>query len=444
MSLRSNPLPWLLAIALSAAAAGAETRVVYIDLSSAPVGARVTVYGAGFQPAGEVTLGGTKQTVLERTGERILFTVSGAGGELRVGDRAVGMLPVHPGRVLEATPSRLRGVWASARPGDVVYLRGGDYRSIAGEGDWAMDSTLETFKQGTATRPIALVGYPGERAVVQQYQPRAHSPIALGDGQRRRAAHLTFANFVVVGEDACISGGGDTSNPRGGPDESGAVHIRVVGLRCELTNAEGNTMTGMISVQGDGWQILGNTFVDPPNRQIINNNHAVYLQGGADDVEVAYNRFVGLRMGHVIQVHQDGVGKLYERISIHDNLLQGLRSGDMRGINVANVDDGSSVSIERNILRNLGQDFSGIAIYRGSVSVRDNLFYGVRAPNILLNGQAGGSRRIVASGNRFQTVGGYRAVQTANGASLAEVELAGNHYCGMAAEERGARPCKGL
>jgi hypothetical protein len=245
-----------------------------------------------------------------------------------------------------------------------------------------------------------------------------------------------------VATDVCVGGGGDSSDSRGGPDESGAFGMRLVNLQCQLTRATGNTMTGMISLQGDGWKILGNTFVDPINREIINNNHAIYIQGGADDVEVAYNRLVNLHMGHVIQVHQDGKPKLYERVSIHDNLLEAQHPGDMRGINVANVDDSSTFTIERNTLRNLGQDFSGIAIYRGQAIVKDNLFFKVRAPNIVANGHAGGSRRIIASGNRFETVQGYKAIDAENGATLDDVKLSNNRYCGVAAQESGAKPCK--
>jgi hypothetical protein len=420
----------------------AETGPIFTDLSSAPLAAKVTIYGSGLGTTGDVTLGGVKQNVDEHKDNYIVFTVSGAGGDLFVGTRSIGKLPVHAGRILESTPKNLKSVWASARPGDVVYMRAGTYRSISGEGDWAMDSTLETFKQGTALQPIALVGYPGERVILEQYAPDAHAPIALGDGQRRRAAYLTFANFEIVATDVCVGGGGDSSDSRGGPDESGAFGMRLVNLQCQLTRATGNTMTGMISLQGDGWKILGNTFVDPINREIINNNHAIYIQGGADDVEVAYNRLVNLHMGHVIQVHQDGKPKLYERVSIHDNLLEAQHPGDMRGINVANVDDSSTFTIERNTLRNLGQDFSGIAIYRGQAIVKDNLFFKVRAPNIVANGHAGGSRRIIASGNRFETVQGYKAIDAENGATLDDVKLSNNRYCGVAAQESGAKPCK--
>jgi hypothetical protein len=417
---------------------------IYTDLVTAPVGAWVTVYGAGFGTAGTVTLGGTPQAVVTYGPSCVIFQVSGAGGELQVGPKAAGHVAVHKGRVLEAKPSSLRGVWSDARPGDVVYLRGGEYRSQYGEGDWYQDSTLETYKQARPAQPIALVGYPGEKPVILPLPGSQHSVIALGDGnsRQRRASNLVFANLAITGTGDCMFGGGDTTDGYGGPDETGATNIRVVNTVCTITDATNNTMTGMIATQGDGWKILGNVFHDPPNRAVIKNNHAIYIQGGADDVEVAYNQLVNLHVGHVIQIHQDGKAKLYENIHIHDNLLEAKVNTDMRGISVVEVDDASTVVIERNVLRNLGADFSGIAVYRGKVLILDNQFYGIRAQAISANGQRGGTLSIVASGNRFETVEGYPAVGAENGATMKDVRLANNRYCNTKALEPDPRPCQ--
>jgi hypothetical protein len=406
----------------------------YTDLSSAPQGALVTAYGKGFGSDGEVTLAGEKQRVITHADHRVVFEVGGTGGELRIGGQLVGMLPVHRGRVLEATPRSLRAVWARVAPGDVVYLRGGVYTEPSAEGDWNMLSILETWKKGAAGRPIAVVAWPGEDVVLK---PRERPAISLGDGGRNRdhAEHLTFAGFRIVAESMCINGGGDVTADST-VSETGGRYIRVVDIECSITDATSNTMGSAIAIQSDGWRVLGVSFIEPAGRVIFNNNHAVYVANGADDVEIAYSRFVNLRMGHVIQIHQDGVPRVFERIWIHDNHLEGAADTDMRGITVSNVASESTVTIERNLLRRLGQDFSGIAVYGGDVAVRDNLFDMVRAPNILLNGMALGhgpaqSRKVTASGNRFSTVPGYPAVAAAGGtANLGEIDLRGNAYCG--------------
>ncbi len=417
---------------------------VFTDLSSAPVGARVTVYGSGFGDSGAVTLGGLAQRVVAFTDDCVVFAVSGHGGELVVGGRAAGTLAVHAGRVLEAQPSTLRGMWSSAHPGDVVYLRAGNYDSTYGENEWCMDCTLETFKRGTPSQPIALVGYPGEVSVLHFVRGSSHAVVYLGDqdSQQRRAAHLTFANMRIVGLGACIYGGGNTSDSKGVRENTGATDIRIVNVTCEVTDARANTMTGMIALQGDRWKLLGNTFLDPPDREVIKNNHAIYIQGGADDVEVAYNRLLELHMGHAIQVHQDGKPFRYERVWIHDNELAGRSNSDMRGINVGNVEADSSVLIERNTLRNLGQAFSGIAVYRGEVTIRDNSFYAVRGPDIATNGELGGGRHVIARGNRFETVEGYPAVAFENGSRPSDVQLSANRYCGLEPQEQAPQPCR--
>jgi hypothetical protein len=419
----------------------------YTDLVSAPVGAFVTAYGGGFGQSGPVTLGGVVQSVVSHANDRVVFKVAGAGGELIVNGRSLGHLSGHTGRILQATPTNLRGVWARVAPGDVVYLREGTYTEPSAEGDWNMLSIFETWKKGTAERPIAVVAWPGERVTLQ---PRVRPAISLGDGGRntRHAENLTFAGMRIVAESMCIYGGGDVSADST-VSETGGRNIRIVAIECEITDATSNTMGAAIAIQSDGWKLLGVTFVEPSQRAIFNNNHAIYIANGADDVEIAYNRLVNLRMGHVIQVHQDGEPRLFERIWIHDNLLVGAENMDMRGITVSNVAAASSVLIERNVLRNLGQEFSGVSVYGGNVSILDNEFYAVRAPNILLNGMplgSGGSqnRRVVAVGNRFSVIGDAPAVLAAGGtANMGEIKLLGNRYCGVDAPpaEKKPLPC---
>jgi hypothetical protein len=401
----------------------------YTDLASAPVGAFVTAFGTGFGTSGAVTLGGTTQTIVSYSDRRVVFTVSGAGGALVVGGHAMGDLPVHQGRVREATPATFGTVWQTVMPGDVINLRAGTYDRVYGEGDWYTDCTLETYKQGTATQPIAVVGYPGE--AVTWHNAGGHSPICLGDANHsaRRAAWLTFADFNVTADLTCLDGGGDTTDSRGGPDETGATNIRVVAIRCEITDRTANTETGMFSIQGDGARILGNTFVNDPARAVINNNHGIYIQNGADDVEVAYNVMDGLRVGHVIQVHQDGTPKLYERVVIHDNHLQGLNYGDMRGVSVVNVDDASTVTIARNTFRHQGQDSWGcINLYRGVIAVDANDCRDSQG-GVNLNGGYAGRRRVTITNNAICPDAGYPAIGLENGATMSEYTLSGALPC---------------
>lgn len=367
------------------------TTAIFTDLTSAPTCARVTVY-----PAKTVT------------------TAAGAG------------VPTHTGRCLEATPSTFNAsFWSGVQPGDVVTLRAGTYTTKFGEGTWYGG---ETFKKGTATQPIAVVAAPGEKVVMQS---TGRPPLMFGNGSqspKQFAEYLTFAGIDYIGNAACISGGGDSTDPSGGPSETGGRSIRIVGGSCTITDATSNTMTGLIDFGGDGWKILGMTFRDPTNRVVINNNHGVYIQNGADDAEVAYNDFQ-IHTGHVIQVHQDGTPKLYERLSIHDNVIHGVGYGDMRGVSVINVDNASSASIARNKMYHQGQGGWGcINIYRGSVTVTDNDCTDSQG-GLNLNGQYGGTRSVTATGNKICPLSGYSRVAIEGGATAGQLTETSPRAC---------------
>lgn len=405
---------------------------VYADLESAPVGAYVTVYGVG---TGAVSswpsiLQTADKTVLQVPASRVALTVNGQPVPVRI----------HTGRVITVTPQTAAAAVQALQPGDTLYLRAGTYAGRYDAEGWN-ESNFVLFKTGTAAQPIALLAYPGESVTISNAEQRPN--FHLGDGSpTRQASYLTISGFNMVAPGYNVFGGGYTSDSS--RPESGATHVRLVRNTFTITDASANTMTGMVSLQGDGWKVLGNTFVNPASRSIINNNHAIYIQNGADDVEVAYNTLTALRMGHVIQVHQDGAPMLYTNLQIHHNLLQATNPDDMRGLTVSNVDDNSTVTIANNTLRNLGQDFSGITVYRGKVTITNNLMYGIKAAAILLNGQAGGTRSVSASGNRLETVAAYPAV-VADTATLSDITLSGNTYCGGAsvpAQDRSGTVCR--
>lgn len=369
------------------------TGSTWTDLSSAPACAKVTIY-----PAKTVT------------------DVAGAG------------IPIHEGRCLEATPATFTAAfWSGVKPGDVVTLRTGTYTAKFGEGTW-YGAMGETYKKGTAAQPIAVVAAPGEAVT---FKASSRPPLVFGNGDRASefGAYLTFAGIDYIGSQSCISGGGHTTNPAGGPDETGGRYIRIVGGSCTITDANSNTMTGLIDLQSDGWKILGVTFRDPANRVVINNNHVIYIQGGADDVEVAYNSFIGLHTGHVVQIHQDGTPKLHERVSVHDNVFQGINYGDMRGISVVNIADASTIDISRNIFRHQGQGGWGcINLYRGQITVTGNDCQDSQG-GLNLNGGYGGTRKVTADSNTICPVSGYVRIGIEGGASSSQITETNRKAC---------------
>jgi hypothetical protein len=399
----------------------AVTGAVYTDVTSVPPGGYVTVYG--------ISTGASSWTIAYQGNGR---TVVQAPANATPGATSVTVngtaipLNIHSGRVITATTASLLSVINGLQPGDAVYLRAGTYNGKYDSEGWN-EANVVLFKSGTAAQPIALLPYPGEVVTFQSTTTRPN--FFLGNnGGNRRGNYVTIAGFNLIAPEECIFGGGNTADSS--TPESGAAYVRVVGNSCTLTDTTSNTMTGMVALQGDGWKVIGNSFFNAPNRVIINNNHAIYVQNGADDVEIAYNVLRNLRMGHVIQVHQDGTPMLYTNVNIHDNILEAANPGDMRGITVSNVDSASTVTIANNTLRNLGQNFSGIAVYRGVVTVTGNKLYDINAPGILVQGQLSGTRRITATGNRFGVAPGQSYFAFESGAATSELVPNGNQYCG--------------
>lgn len=381
---------------------------VYTDLISAPVGAYVTVYGIDSSVSSwPVHSHGNGKTVVRVPASAPALTVDG---------QAIPVM-VNAGRVIEATPSDLAAKFDAIQPGDVIYLHAGTYSGKYDTNGWN-SSNFVLFRAGTAALPMAIVAFPGETVTIDNTgsgdaRPNFH----LGNGSGSIGSYFTIAGLRLIAQQYTIHGGG---NAYASQVETGATYVRVIGCDHTITDATAVTSTGHISLQGDGWKILGNTFHDPANRAIYNLNHAIYAGNGSDDAEIAYNTLVNLHMGHAIQVHQDGVPSVYSNIWIHHNLIQGADINDMRGITVSNVDSASTVKVEHNIIRNVGQDFGGVTVYRGLVEVRNNVFESINGPGILANGNYDGTRTITESGNTFTNVSGGSFAAGGVGASLAD------------------------
>jgi hypothetical protein len=374
------------------------------------VGAYVTVYGIDSAVSSwPVVLHGSGKTVVKVPVSAPALTVNG---------QAI-PVTVNAGRVIEATPVDLATKFNAIQAGDVIYLHAGTYSGKYDTNGWN-ESNFVLWTAGTAALPMGVIAYPGETVTIDNSgaSGSGRPNFYLGDlAGVHKGSYFTIAGLNLIATNDNIFGGGRTADST--LPESGAAYVRVVGCKLSITSTSANTMTGMIALQGDGWKVLGNTFSNPPSRTIINNNHGIYIQNGADDVEIACNALVNLRMGHTIQVHQDGTPMLFSNLWIHDNRIEGAVNSDMRGIVLGNVDAASTAKIEHNTITRVGQGFGGITIYRGLVEVRNNTFDNVAGPGIMANGNYDGSRTITESGNTFTNVsdGSFSAV---NGASLSD------------------------
>jgi hypothetical protein len=436
-------------------APGGAPVLLYSDLTSGPNaggqddgGVFVSVWGRALGTnAGSVAVGkGGVARVMSWQDDRVVFQLGPASttGDIVVttaaGTRSNGLpFTVRPGRIFfvddsarEMGDGSFQRPWrspalayASMRAGDTVYFRAGTYAENYG-GNWGdRNFALGASRSGTPGNPLALSGYPGERAVLRAPEGQ-HGNITLQDTTQTKASHLTIANLVFDGANECIGGGGFWREER-----SGAMDVRVVG-NVFSARYRGNTMTGLVSLNGNGWRVLGNEFRDTGTTPPINNNHGVYIQSGASDIEVAWNRFLRLRMGHVIQVHTDIPFK-YENIRIHSNVIAAEQPGDTRGIVVGRALPGTYGAIYNNVLVNLGQDFSAIAIYAGDWRVVHNTLVNIDAGGgaIWLSNQNGQQPTATVANNIIVATGRTPYVSVLHGARESQLKLANNMVSGF-------------
>lgn len=460
--MRATLLAGALGVAAGATAApeapGAPPpQLLFTDLVSGPnsggptgAGAFVTLFGNGFgavQAASSVSVGGgAPAAYVQWSNTRIVIQLgaASASGDLAVhrGDGATSAtLPftIRPGRVLFVDPRAKSpgdgsaakpwrsptSLFGALKPGDTVYFRAGRYHDNFG-GDWGnRNLELGARFSGTQQMPIALVGYPGEAAVFESPAGESSGTIVLKDTSETVPKHLVIANLVLRAQVDCIFGGGYWETAK-----SGASDIRVVGNRCSASY-KGNTMTGLVALQGDHWQVLGNLFentgVDPTQK----NNHGIYVQCGASDVDIGWNQFRNLKLGHVILVHTDKAFA-YEDVRIHDNLIAGNSPADTRGIAVGNVAPSSYGAIYNNVLVSLGQDFSGIGLLGGKWQVHNNTLVNVDAGSgmIWISGKYGGIPTASIANNILVSNGRSPYVAAMDGAVDRQMIAANNLYWG--------------
>ncbi|MHB8455333.1 MAG: choice-of-anchor Q domain-containing protein [Acidiferrobacterales bacterium] len=282
--------------------------------------------------------------------------------------------PAGTGSGSAAAPMPPSAVYASIQPGNTYYFHAGTYGGSYGETTWGTNNfALGANKSGVAGDPIAFVGYPGETATFQSSGDNITFENASGYGN-----YYTISNLVFVGGSSTIFSGISDSGGVGS-GVAGGANIRVIGNTHSATYT-GNTMTGILATCNNGWKILGNQFENTGTNPPINNNHGLYVLCGASNVEVGWNYFHDLMLGHVIQVHTDGNPPYtFSNILIHDNVITATNPANCRGINIGNTSAASYGAIYNNILYNVGQNFSGIAIYGGSWKVYNNTLYGINA-----------------------------------------------------------------
>jgi hypothetical protein len=349
-------------------AAGAPA-IFYTDLTSAPANAYVTLWGRGFgttQGSSTVTHAGAAVAKIVSWSDRVIelrVSATPKPGDLVVTTTAGSSLPVplgvHSGKIyfvatngkdnwsgtLEAPsasgsdgPFRsLVHARALLKAGDVIYVRASSFLQVD---NYSAILSLLNVPTGTASAPIAIVGYPGEVATLGDNKVLRSFSLYRGDNGPP-LDYLTIAKLHLRPScNAIAIGTGD--------------YGRFVGN--EISGATDACQSGVVTAAGgQGWKILGNYVHDNGNTKF---EHGVYLGGyGAQKgFEIAYNRIEQQKGGRGIQLYGHKASDRIEQISIHDNEISETdRDGIVLGATDADVLYLSDIKIYNNIFHRAGR-----------------------------------------------------------------------------------------
>jgi len=243
--------------------------------------------------------------------------------------------------------------------GDIVYIKGGTF-STADPMYPGWDAILllhpDTDPNGTAERPIAYIGYPGDRPV-------------LGSPTLRRGIFMdeSMTYYVIANL--------ELTQHAGALQSSGNWHRIVGNYSHDGINAEG----AVIGVAGNTahLKIYGN---------LMHNNgetgdlagHALYIQGFGtnQDIDFGWNQIRDHRGRRAIQLFGHMSGDRMDNIRIHDNLISGsLRENILLGGSDGGTDVLGTIYVYNNII--VGSDDQGLRINdpQGTVIIQNNVLY---------------------------------------------------------------------
>ena len=373
--------------------------IFFTDLQSGPntggengKGAYVTIYGANFGSSGTVTVGGGAVDHCPVWGATWLWYQKIScqlGANAQTGNIVVSAsngtsngvpFTVRSGNIYfvsisgsDSNAGSFAAPWrhlSQARDGmsagDIAYLRGGTY-TTSGEdsgGDNFYVSPSYPWKGApTASAPNAIVGYPGEAAIVQG------SGIinwVSGSGDVDQSSNIVFAGFIV---DANNSGGGLSWRGvgNGASATTRVKNIRIAGVEVKNFKDSGNCGgTAAMEFGGDGpldnVKLLGVHVhnVDSSSRL----DHGIYLSAGGDNFEIGWSSIHDVKRvsatgcdGHAgwgIQIYR-GTASNYanaNNASIHDSMV--YETPHRGGINLA--DYAKSSTIYNNVIYRAGYD----------------------------------------------------------------------------------------
>lgn len=433
----------LLAIIVSGTSGVARSApaLFFSDITSGPktggqdnLGAFVTLYGEGFgasQGSSTVTIGGqpVARTLIwgannalargldlivvqpgpDAATGNIVVTVAGQGSNpLPFTVRSGNIYFVTQATGSDGNPGTFAQPWktlwrprGTVQSGDIVYVKGGTFTQM--DPDYPGWDTLlmldaSSSASGTASRPVAYIGYPGD-------------PPTLANGSARRGIMIRQDNgplsyYVIAGMKLTLSGS---------PIPVTGVGHRVVGSHIYSAGPDYDA----IGILGDtsAIRLFGN-LLDHNGAAGNKLAHALYIEGfGTNrDIEFGYNEVRNQQGGRAIQIYGHESGDLVDDVRIHDNLISGSELNNL----VLGGSDGATevlgtIHVYNNIVVGAGAEGLRVNDPQGTVIIQNNTFYGNGTAQVYL--EEAGTGRVLLRDNIIYAGAGQAYYELESGQS---------------------------
>jgi hypothetical protein len=278
----------------------------------------------------------------------------------------------HPWRTVQTASEG--GALSVVKPGDVIVLRGKAVWSDVG-----FESRWFRFRHATGTRPdgskgsgyITIEAYPNEN--VHYVPPSGTSGGIHGVGEN----YPQFSDWIVIA-------GLHIESVAGSESDGAPVNLQVKSDHWRVVNNElgpwpasagaGDKAGGLVG-NGTDVKVFGNHIHDIGGGT---ENHGIYLDTAATNVEIAYNDIHDVVSGNLIQTYDNlGLGNI-AGLEIHHNLIH---DGGRYGMNIA---DGTvSVRAWNNIIYNTV--YAGIRINQDERASVSEIFENNTLVNVCTN-----------------------------------------------------------
>jgi hypothetical protein len=401
-------------------------RLLFTDLESGPktggqdnLGAFITLYGEGFSAtrgSSTVTIGGQEVARYVIWGENnavargldmivvqpgpnitsgnIVVTVNGqASNPLPFTVRSGNIYFVIPGapNANDANPGTFTQPWqtiyrprAVMQAGDIVYIKGGTFNQLDPDHpgwDTILMLSGEEHASGTAARPVAYLGYPGESPVLGNPSAR-RGLLLLQSGGGLSYYVIGNLTFTEAWDQLPLDGIGHRVIGNYFHDSAAMHYGAAIGLGA----------SSQIKVFGN---LLSHNS-EPGNKFA----HGLYIQGfgTVSDIDFGWNQIQDHQGGRAIQLYGHQAGDWMDNIRIHDNLLAG---SELNNVVIGGSDGGTevigTVYFYNNIVVGSGAEGLRVNDPQGTFYVQNNTFYNNDTSQVYL--ERAGTGRVTLQDN---------------------------------------------